>query len=65
VLAAPQAHVLRLLALTGNDETFWVQASVAAAVAGIAGRRRRYPWRRFAVRMARSGRAALSLTGTG
>jgi anti-anti-sigma factor len=31
VLAAPQPHVLRLLALTGNDEVFWAQASVAEA----------------------------------
>jgi anti-sigma B factor antagonist len=29
VLAAPQPHVLRLLALTGRDEVFCVQASVA------------------------------------
>jgi anti-anti-sigma factor len=34
VLAAPQPHVLRLLALTGNDEVSWAQASVEAAVAG-------------------------------
>ena len=34
VLAAPQLHVLRLLALTGNDEVFRAQASVEAAVAG-------------------------------
>ena len=33
VLAAPQPHVLRLLALTGSDEVFCVQASVEAAVA--------------------------------
>lgn len=41
VLAAPQPHVLRLLALTGNDEVFWAQASVEAAVAGVASRRMR------------------------
>jgi anti-anti-sigma factor len=33
VLAAPQPHLLRLLALTGSDEVFCVQASVEAAVA--------------------------------
>jgi hypothetical protein len=65
MLAAPQPHVRRLLARTGNDEVFWVQASVEAAVAGLAGRRRRYPWRRLAVRTARPGRAAPSRTGTG
>jgi anti-anti-sigma factor len=64
VLAAPQPHVRRLLALTGNDEVFWVQASVEGAVAGLAGRWR-YPWRRLAVRAARPGRAAPSRTGTG
>jgi anti-anti-sigma factor len=36
MLAAPQPHVLRLLALTGNDEVFSVQASAAAAVTAIA-----------------------------
>jgi anti-anti-sigma factor len=36
VLAAPQPHVLRLLALTGGDEVFCVQASLEAAVAGTA-----------------------------
>ena len=59
VLAAPRPLVRRLLALTGNDEVFWVQASVDAAIAGIARRRRLYPWRRLAVRTARLGRAAL------
>jgi STAS domain len=34
VLVAPQPRVPRLLALTGNDEVFWVPASVEAAVAG-------------------------------
>src|SRR4029077_12675260 len=32
VLPAPQPHVLRLLALTGRDGVFCVQASVEAAV---------------------------------
>jgi len=36
VLAAPEQHARRLLALTGQDEVFWVQASVEAAVAGLA-----------------------------
>jgi anti-sigma B factor antagonist len=63
VLAAPQRHVLRLLALTGNDEAFPVHASVAGAVAGIASCRKRYAWRRLAVRTAHPGRA-LSRTGT-
>ena len=64
-LAAPQPHVRRLLALTGADEVFQVHPSVAAAVARLAGRQRRYPWRRLAVRTACPGRAALSRTGTG
>ena len=33
VLAAPQPYSRRLLVLTGQDEAFWVQASVYAAVA--------------------------------
>jgi anti-sigma B factor antagonist len=65
VLAAPQPLVRRLLALTGNDEVFWVAAGVEAAVAGIAGRWKRYPWRRLAVRAARPGRAAPSHTRIG
>jgi len=65
VLAAPQPLVRRLLALSGDDGVCWVQVSVAAAVAGIAGRRRRYSWRRLAVRTARPGRAAPSRTGAG
>jgi anti-sigma B factor antagonist len=65
VLAGPRPPVRRLLALTGNDEVFWVQVSVDAAVTGIASRRRRYCWRRLAVRTARPGRAAPSRTGTG
>jgi anti-sigma B factor antagonist len=65
VLAAPQPLVRRLLALTGNDEVFWVQSGVEAAVAGIASRRKRYSWRRLAVLTARPGRAVPSRTGTG
>ena len=65
ILAAPQPYARRLLALTGKDETFWVQPSVAAAVAGIPSRWRRYPWRRRAVSTARPGRAAWSPTRTG
>jgi len=53
VLAAPQQQVRRLLALTGQHEVFRVQANVEAAVAGVGGRRSRYPWRRLAVRAAR------------
>jgi anti-anti-sigma factor len=63
VLAAPQPLVRRLPALTANDEVFWVAAGEEAAVAGIAGRRRRYSWRRLAVRAARPGRAVPSGTG--
>jgi anti-sigma B factor antagonist len=65
VLAAPQPQALRLLALTGRDEVFCVQASVEAAVAGTASRRTRYLWRRLAVHAARPGRAASSHTCTG
>jgi len=65
VLVAPQPYPRRLLVLTGQDEVSCVQASVAAAVASIARRQRRYPWRRLAVRTARLGRAAPSRTGTG
>ena len=42
VLAAPQPHVLRLLALTGRDEVFCGQASLVAAVAGTGSCRTRY-----------------------
>lgn len=65
MLAAPQPHVLRLLALTGNDEVFSVQAGAAAAVGAIASPQRRYLWRRLAVHAARPGRAAPSRPGTG
>lgn len=65
VLAAPQPHVQRLLALTGIDEAFCVQAGVQAAVAGLPGRGGRYAWRRLAMSAARPGRAAPSRTGTG
>lgn len=65
VLAAPHSYARRLLALTGKDKAFWVQPSVAAAVAGIPGRRGRYPWRRRPVSTARPWRAASSPTRTG
>jgi anti-sigma B factor antagonist len=67
VLAAPQPQLRRLLALTGMEDAFCVQASVAAAVAsaGAASHRKQYPWRRLAVSAARPGRAAPSRTGTG
>jgi anti-sigma B factor antagonist len=65
VLAAPQRIVLRVLALTGKDEVFCVQVSVAAAVAGAASGRERYSWRRLAVSAARPGRAAPSCTRAG
>ena len=64
VLAAPQRHVLQLLALTGRDHAFLIHASVQAAVAGLAGRGTRYGGRPLAVSTARSGRAAPSRTGT-
>jgi anti-anti-sigma factor len=64
VLAAPQRHVLRLLALTGRDHAFLIHASVQAAVAGLPGRGARYGGRPLAVSTACSGRAAPSRTGT-
>lgn len=70
VVVAPRGELgallgVRRLALTGKDEAFRVQPSVAAAVAGIPGRRRRYAWRRRPVSIARPGRAASSPTCTG
>jgi anti-anti-sigma factor len=63
--AGPRPPVRRLLALTGNVEVFWVQVSVDAAARPRAAGRRRYCWRRLAVRTARPGRAVPSRTGTG
>jgi anti-anti-sigma factor len=37
-LAAPQRHVLQLLALTGRDHAFLIHASVQAAAAALPGR---------------------------
>jgi len=65
VLVSPQPYARRLLTLTGQDEMFFVQASVTAAVADIARRRARYGWRRLAVRAARPGRGAPLRTDTG
>jgi anti-anti-sigma factor len=65
ILAAPQPHVLRLLALTGTDEVFCVQARLEGCRRRTGSRRTRYPWRRLAVRAARSRRAASSHTCTG
>lgn len=42
VLAAPERHVLRLLALTGRDHAFLIHASVQAVAAGLPGRGARY-----------------------
>ena len=64
VLAAPQRHVLQLLALTGRDHAFLIHGSVQAAVAGLPGRGARYGGRPLAVSTARSGRAVPSRTGT-
>jgi anti-sigma B factor antagonist len=64
VLAAPQRHVLRLLALTGRDHAFLIHASVQAAVAGRPGRGARYGERPLAVSTAWSGRAAPARTDT-
>jgi hypothetical protein len=64
VLAAPQRHVLQLLALTGRDHAFLIHTSVQAAVAGLPGRRAGYGGRPLAVSTARPGRAAPSRTGT-
>ena len=41
-LAAPQRHVLQLLALTGRDHAFLIHASVQAAAAALPGRGARY-----------------------
>ena len=65
VLAAPQRHVLRLLALTGRDHAFVIHASVQAAVAAPPCRGAQYGGRPLAVSTAPSGRAAPSRTGTG
>lgn len=65
VLAAPQRHVLRLLALTGNDHAFLIHASAQAAAAGLPGCGARHGGRPLAVSTAPSGRAAPSRTGTG
>ena len=62
VLAAPQRHVLRLLALTGGDHAFLIHASVQSAVAGQPGRGARYGERPLAVSTAWSGRAAPART---
>src|SRR6476469_465701 len=64
VLAAPQRHVLQLLALAGRDHAFLIHGSVQAAVAGLPGRGARYGGRPLAVSTAPSGRAAPSRTGT-
>jgi anti-sigma B factor antagonist len=64
VLAAPQRHVLQLLALTGRDHAFLIHASVQSAVAGLPGRGARYGGRPLTVSAACSGRAAPSRTGT-
>ena len=57
VLAAPP-RARRLLAstLTGKEDAFRIEASVPAAVAGIASRRTRYAGRRPAVSTAYPGR---------
>jgi anti-sigma B factor antagonist len=51
VVAAPQRHVLRLLALTGRDHAFLIHASVQAAVAALPGRGARYGGRWFSPAM--------------
>jgi hypothetical protein len=47
-LAAPQRHVLWLLALTGRDHAFLIHANVQATVAGLPGRGARYGGRPLA-----------------
>ena len=64
VLAAPQRHVLQLLALAGRDHAFLIHPSVQAAVAALPDRGARYGGRPIAVSTACSGRAAPSRTGT-
>jgi anti-sigma B factor antagonist len=66
VLAAPQRHALRLLALTGKDHTFCVHPSVQAAVTSIGSPGgSRYAERQPAVSTARLGRTAPLRTGGG
>jgi anti-anti-sigma factor len=64
VLAAPQRHVLRLLALTGNDHAFLTHARVQAAAAARPGRGAWHAGRPLVVSTAPSGRAAPLGTGT-
>ncbi|HEY6311727.1 MAG TPA: STAS domain-containing protein [Streptosporangiaceae bacterium] len=65
VLAAPPRRARRLLVLSGQDQAFWVHASVQAAVVSIGSRRTLYPVPGPAVSTGPPGRAAPLGTGTG
>jgi anti-sigma B factor antagonist len=65
VLAAPARRAQRLLALSGQDQAFWVHPSVEAAVASNGSRRWLYAVPGPAVSTGPPGRAAPVGTGTG
>ena len=65
VLAAPARRARRLLALSGQDQVFWVHPSVEAAVASVGSLPPLYPVPGPAVSTAPPGRAAPLGTGTG
>ncbi len=65
VLAAPQPHARRQLALTGKDAALWVAASVPAAAAVLASCSTLTTEERLIVGAARPGRAVPSHAGAG
>jgi anti-anti-sigma factor len=65
VLAAPQRNVLRLLALAGKDQAFWVHASVKAAATALLQSRASAARAAAAVSTACPGRAPPSRTTAG
>jgi anti-sigma B factor antagonist len=65
VLAAPPRRARRLLAVSGQDQVFWVHPSVEAAVVSIGSRRRLYLVPGPEVSAGSPGRAAPWGSGTG